>query len=277
MLAKNKRTSDTWYLRFYEAVDDKRIYRKVRLGTVHEFPRRRDAERAAEVLRGKINSEVRSPETLNALITHYRKHELTTTHKAFSTVETNGSFIKLYVSPKWVDVKLTDVRTVAVEQWLHTLPLAPATRTKVKAVFSALFAHAVRNEWVTHNPILAVRSSSERLAEKDVLDPMEFAALLGQLSICHRAMVLLAGSTGLRRSEFVGLRWNEVDCLAQQVSVTRSCVKNRFGKTKTRGSKKPVPLHPVVLDALQVWRQESLYVDAQDFIFASVRMNGRNH
>jgi integrase len=92
---KNKSTDDTWYLRFYEDVDGQRVYRKKRIGTVRQFPHLRDAEKAALSLRAKINSAVRSPETVDALIAHYLKHELTTERKSFSTVEVNTSFLRL--------------------------------------------------------------------------------------------------------------------------------------------------------------------------------------
>src|SRR5665213_676541 len=67
MLAKNKTTENTWFLRFYEDRGGKRVYRKHRLGTVRDLPHRRDAEKAAHSLRAKINTEVRSPETVNDL------------------------------------------------------------------------------------------------------------------------------------------------------------------------------------------------------------------
>jgi integrase len=271
---KNKTTEDTWFLRYYEEVQGKRVYRKQRIGTVVEYPHRRHAEKAALSLRSKINSEVRSPETVNNLIAHYSKHELTTERKSFSTVEVNGSFIKLYVAPKWGTMKLSEVRTVAVEKWLSALPKSPATRTKIKAVFSALFSHAIRHEWVQHNPIKAVRCSAKRLREKDVLTPSEFAALLGQLIVRDKAIVMLAGSTGLRRSEFIGLRWSDIDHNRKEIAVTKSCVRNRFGNTKTEASGKPVPLHPAVWDALTAWRKESRYQSEADFLFPSDRLKG---
>src|SRR5271163_4240641 len=98
MLVKNKTTSDTWFLRFYEDVRGKRVYRKQRIGTVREFPHRRDAEKAVLTLRAKINSEVRSPETVNDLVSHYQKHELTPGRKAFATIETHLTLTKLYIS-----------------------------------------------------------------------------------------------------------------------------------------------------------------------------------
>ena len=63
-------------------------------------------------------------------------------------------------------------------------------------------------------------------------------------------MVILAGSTGLRRSELVALTWSDIDLELMQVNVRRSCVRNHFGDTKTEASRKPVPLHPSVAKTL---------------------------
>ena len=271
---KNKSTDDTWFLRFYEEADGRRVYRKQRIGTVREFPHRRDAEKAALSLRVKINSEVRSPETVDELIAHYTKHELTTERKAFSTVEVTKNFMKLYITPTWGGKKLSEVRTVAVEKWLSALKKSPGTRTKVKAIFSALFSHAVRNEWISSNPIYAVRSSAKRLREKDVLEPSEFTALFAQLTVRDRAMVMLAGTTGLRRSEFIALPWGDIDTGRMEIAITKSCVRNHIGNTKTEASRKPVPLHPAVLESLLQWKAESRYQGNADFLFPSDRLKG---
>lgn len=271
---KNKSTDDTWFLRFYEEAGGRRVYRKQRIGTVTEFPLRRDAEKAVLSLRANINSEVRSPATVSELLAHYTKHELTTERKAFSTVEVNKNFLKLYVTPTWGSMKLSAVHTVAVEQWLSKLPKSPATRTKIKAVFSALFSHAIRHEWVSSNPIRAVRCSAKRVREKDVLEPAEFAALLAQLTVRDKAMVMLAGSTGLRRSEFIGLRWSDINSETMEIAVTKSCFRNRIGDTKTEASHRPVPLHPAVLGSLLQWRGVSHYQADTDFLFPSDRLKG---
>lgn len=59
-----------------------------------------------------------------------------------------------------------------------------------------------------------------------------------------------------------------------EIHVLRSCVRNRFGKTKTEASCRPVPLHPIVLNALLSWRAESLYPTETDFLFPSIRLKG---
>jgi hypothetical protein len=131
---------------------------------------------------------VRSPETLNDLITHYKQHELTLERKAFATVDAHTVYIKNYVAPKWGVCKLSEVKTVAVEQWLESLPLAPASQSKIRNIMSAIFSHGIRHEWFTFNPISKVRCSAKRLREPDVLTPLEFQALLLELSLREQVM-----------------------------------------------------------------------------------------
>jgi integrase len=124
------------------------------------------------------------------------------------------------------------------------------------------------------NPISKVRCSAKRLREPDVLTPGEFQMLLKELSLRERVMVMLAGSTGLRRSELFALRWSDINFFTMEVAVTRSCVRNRFGTVKTEASGKPVPLHQSVCDLLVEWRKESPYNSDDNFLFPSLRMNG---
>ena len=122
-LAKNKRADDSWFFRYYEDVAGKRVHRNLRIGTVRDFPRRRDAEKAVLTLRSNINSGVRSPETVGDLVAHYRKHELTLERKTYATVEAHESYLTLHILPKWNDYRLSEVKTVAVEQWLESFDL----------------------------------------------------------------------------------------------------------------------------------------------------------
>ena len=81
-LVKNKKADDSWFFRYYEFVAGERVHRNLRVGTVREFPRRLDAEKAVLSLRSTINSGVCSPKTVHELVAHYRKHELTLERKA---------------------------------------------------------------------------------------------------------------------------------------------------------------------------------------------------
>jgi integrase len=272
---KNRNTADTWFFRYYEYAGNRRVYRKTKIGTAREFPRRADAEKAVLSLRVNINSAVRLPETVTELIAHYKKHELSEdSEKRFSTRSVYTSFLKKYVEPEWGHLRLEQVKTVAVETWLRSLDYAPGTKAKVRNIMSALFAHAKRHGMVLTNPIQGVRCSSKRRRDPDVLTAEEFRALLDQLPQQEGVMVLLAGTTGLRRSELIALKWEDIDFKSLEIRVNKSWVRGYLGETKTSGSAKPLPLHAAVATALQNWKMSTPYGRPEDFLFPSVRKNG---
>ena len=271
---ERKSHPDVWVFRWYENTSGKRTYKKKIIGSVTQLRNRREAERAVVALRCSINVDAGTPQNICDLAAHYRVHELTQEKKSFSTIDNHRHLFKRYIEPRWGSHRLGAVRTMEVEEWLHSLPLAPSSRAKLKCVLSVLYNHAIRYEWLTFNPISRVRTSQKRLRDKDVLTPEEFQQLVQQLSVRDRAMVLLIGSTGLRRSEMIALTWSDLNIRTMEVNVLRSCVRNRIGKTKTDSSCRPVPLHPLVLNALLEWRAKSPYSTDLDFLFPSVRFKG---
>jgi integrase len=132
-----------------------------------------------------------------------------------------------------------------VEAWLDRLCgangklLAPGTRSKIRNMMSALFSHGIRHQWVITNPITGVRTSAKRQRQPEILTPEEFTALVGTLKRRERVMVLIAGSTGLRRGELIALRWQDIDFVNLQADVTRSIWRNRVGETKRRPARSP--------------------------------------
>jgi len=62
--------------------------------------------------------------------------------------------------------------------------------------------------------------------------------------------------------------------------ITRSSRHWRRGgnlkSTKTEASVKPLPMPPSLKGALLEWRSPSLYNQAEDFVFASKRLKGKN-
>jgi integrase len=129
-------------------------------------------------------------------------------------------------------------------------------------------------EWASTNPITAVRTSAKRVRTPDILSPEEFQALLLELSLRERVMVMLDGSTGLRRGELFVLRWRDIDFELMQASVTHSIWHNVEGDAKTEASRKPVPLHPLVIVELKQWKLATLYHSDDDYLFPSIVKNG---
>jgi integrase len=88
-------------------------------------------------------------------------------------------------------------------------------------------------------------------------------------------MVFLAAATGLRFSELRGLQWQDVDFEAGVLNLRRGVVRNHVTELKTRASRKPVPLHPALVEALRILRTTTAYKEPSHWVFASASAKGR--
>ena len=102
-----------------------------------------------------------------------------------------------------------------------------------------LFNHGRRHDLCERNPIEWVRQSAKRRIAPDILTTNEVRNLLANLRFRERTLILLAVTTGLRRSEIFALKWKDVDSEAKQIHVTRSIVQNVVGICKTESSLYP--------------------------------------
>ncbi len=271
--------ASSWFTTRPRPTSGAQLYKRKFVGTVIELPKRKDAEKAVQQLRVDANEGTAfGPMNVEQLAAHYKSDELP--GKAYSTVENYKMIINKQIEPRWGKHPISSILGVDVENWLKKLkrldgkPASPATKSKIRNVMSALFAHAMRNGWTSNNPITSVRTSSERLADPEMLTPEEVRALMGELEHRERTMVLVAASTGIRRGELIALRWNDLDLESGTAFITKSVWRNVEGKTKTRASKRPVPLPQLVVNELKERRKASLYNTNGDYLFPSVMKNG---
>jgi integrase len=260
---------DVWVFRFRDGESN----RKERIGTVEQFPTKTSARKACESLRRNINRDTRSPRTVAELVTHYTEKELP--NKTPYTAEVYTGYLKTWILPKWGGHSLADVRTVAVEAWLGTLPLANGTRAKLRNLMHALFNHAIRWEFFSSNPITLVRQSAKRERTPDVLTVDEIGRLLPELSDVWRTAVFVAVTTGLRVSELLALKWADVNFDLGEIILTRGIVRQQIGTMKTEASRKPLPLDSGLADVLTGWRGLCPYNQDSDYIFGSPDMHGK--
>jgi integrase len=182
----------------------------------------------AELNSGKARTSSSSI-TVAQLCDHFEQRELgkDNTWRSYSTKKTYQAYLTRWVLPHWQHYELAEVRTIQVESWLRRLPLAKSSCAKIRNLMSVLFNHARRYELFDHNPIYLVRQSAKRRRAPTVLMPHEIKAMLDNLRIRARTLVLLAVSTGLRRSELFGLKWGDIDLVQGTMNVTRSSLRGR--------------------------------------------------
>lgn len=243
------------------------------IGNVLELRTKAAALQACESLRSTINRETINPKRFGELATHYTEKELPT--KTPYTSEVYGGYLKTWILPQWKDHGLSDIRTVAVEEWLKTLPLADGTKAKLRNLMHSMYNHAMRWEFTDRNPITLVRQSSKRTTAPEVLTVAELNALLKELDEPWRTAVFVAVTTGLRVSELLALRWEDVDFTTEEIRPCRGVVRQNLGVMKTEASRKPLPLDDGIAQVLLRWRSVCPFNQGTDYIFGSLAKGGK--
>jgi len=282
---RDKRRSgpDVWVFRWREiGTDGKSVQRKAVIGTVVKLPSEASALKAAQALRIDANQQTpradSRPSTIAELIEHYRLKELIEDdqgRKAHSTRAAYECYLNGWIVPRWGNHRLPQVKSVAVEEWLGSIERARGTKAKIRNIMSALFSHAMRYEWADRNPIRLVRQSAKREKIPDVLELHELQALLSKLAVRERTLVLLDAATGLRVSELLALRWDDIDFENLEIRVTESIWHQVVGVCKTEASARPVPMDSYMAEDLLRWRKTCAYPMESDWVFASPTMKGK--
>lgn len=289
---------EVWIFRWREiGPDGVRRSRKVVIGTTKQFRSETAAWDRVEQLNLNINLD-RSvdspcPRSFGELVEHFSTNELPEADdpdgegRAFSTKDNYRWYLKRWITPKWSGFALSEIKAVNVENWLGKLRIEPTkqcpegkkaangTKKKIRDLMHLVYQHAIRYEWAERNPISDVRQSGKREHVPDILEVDELAVLLNALELRERVAVFVDFGTGARRGELQGFKWGDIDFAKAILYPKRSIVKQHVGKLKTEASDKPMPLSPLLIRDLLLWRQETPYAIDADYVFASSVKKGK--
>ena len=178
-----------------------------------------------------------------------------------NTYKEYEGLIQRYVKPKLGVMRLCDLRPLNVQKFYGELSeqnLSPRTVRYTHSVLTSAFKQAVRWRMLAHNPCDSVDLPRKGSSEMQSLTPAEAARFLKEAeSDRWSALFVLALATGLRPSEYLGLKWADVDLERGVINVQRSLHWRSFrtgdwyfGEPKTPRSRRRIPLPVSVLRAL---------------------------
>ena len=289
----SRKSGDVFEYRYYRTrVDGERVAANFVVGSVAELKTEAGAWAKVRKMSFDPNSPANvsvKPITFGELAKDYIRVELANDQtsaaipKAHSTVETYRRYTNRHILPRWETIRASEMEPVAIQDWLRELRtgsnLSNSTLVKVRNVMVAIFKHAQRYGFLPRtqeaNPMLFVRQSSASNYEPVVLTLSQCVDIMAYLTGMHRVLVLADAATGLRISEILALRWSDIDTAHSCIRVARAYVYGKFGPPKSKASKKPVPLHPLLAASLDAWRKETMYASNDDFVFPSIRLKGR--
>jgi site-specific recombinase XerD len=150
-----------------------------------------------------------------------------------------------------VEIHTSELRRFLAEEATHRP--APSSQARTVAALRCFFRFCVESDYLERDPAHVLRTPKKREALPDVLDRAELSRLLdvpgreGVWTRVHagkverdRLLLALFAYGGLRRSELLGLDWDDVD-------LDRRLIRVRNAKG---GRQRVVPIHPGIVPLL---------------------------
>ncbi len=164
--------------------------------------------------------------------------------------------LRKYLIPAFGEMPLRDLNALALQKYFSGLGASPVggdTVLKIKEVLSSVLGSAVRYDLLTKNPMLAVQIPRNKVVnkkkQKPHVTPEEFQQLIECMTEPYATMIYVAVFSGLRVSELVGLKWEDVHNDALTVDERHS--RGNWSITKTTGSATTIGVAPEVIDSIR--------------------------
>jgi integrase len=175
------------------------------------------------------------------------------------------------------------IEPLEVEKWLREVKKAQSledpTLDKIRRVMNLVYKHGQRYGLIPRdasaNPMNWVRQKTTSGYTAVIMNPRQAFEILLNIPEPRRTLVLTDAATALRVSEILGLMWMDLDFADQVIEVKRAYVWAQFKVPKSKASKAPVPMHPVLAGFLMAWRERTPYAKDGDYVFPSFRLKGK--
>lgn len=258
---------DTWELNVNLGRDPVTRRRHRRFLTVRG--KKSDAERAlTAALAERDNGIDVSPgkitvgEYLKRWLRDYATHNV-----ALTTMARYSGIVENHLIPALGGMRLRELRPAHIQaaygRWLEK-GLSARSVVQHHRILKEALSHAVKWQFLAHNPCNAVEPPRARRLEMRVLSPEELKrALAAADGSSYGALIHLAAMTGMRQGELLGLRWRDVDLESRVIHVQQTVqwLPGRgfvFGQPKTPRSRRAIALSVESVQRLRVHRQRCL-------------------
>lgn len=288
------RKGDRWYAIVYEGLDP--VTGKERRRWQPAGTSREDAERLAASLAAELNG--RQDDARSLTLGVYLTARWLPAKKvalAHSTWDGYRRKVERHILPTLGKVPIRRLRPHHLERLydekLHPKngkrPLAPKTVLEIHLIIRGALNDAVRRGMVTRNVALVAHAPKTRSIPK--VEPQAWTApelrTFLRAAAGHRlfpALWLLA-NTGMRRSELLGLQWDDIDLDGAVASVNRGLVSVGYelheSRGKTTNSRRAIDLDATTVQVLAAWKawqaseRGAVGIESTGWVFADVDGN----
>jgi integrase len=184
-----------------------------------------------------------------------------------NTLESYNRMLDLNVRPLLGKRRLSSIKPHDIQR-IYTAILERGLMARsveyTNAVLSSAFKQAVKWQMLHSNPCDAVDLPKKQRAEMKAFSPKQAALFLQAAKESkHYVLLTFALVTGMRPSEYLALRWSDLDLQKGTATVQRSVTQRPgggfvFGETKTKRSRRTIPLPESLVKELKHYRAAQL-------------------
>jgi integrase len=186
---------------------------------------------------------------------------------AASSRERTLGVLKNHLLPVFGKCSLRELSMSTLQQYfshLGTKPLSHESRDKIRDVMSAVMRYAIECGLLIRNPMENVRMPRDRRGRrqmrKQYLTPKQFEELLALVSEPYATMFYVAIYTGLRVSELIGLKWEDIH--ESSITIDERCCRGDWGSPKSEASNATIAVNRCVIERIHRLRLLTVEVKA---------------
>ncbi len=207
------------------------------------------------------------PTTLGSFIEYLRVEKRSSEHTLLAYQRDLEQFSD-YLLSDYEEEDLTEVKTIMIRDWVMMLSESGLESKSINRKISSLrsfYKFALRTGVIKTSPVDSIKSLKvpkrvvRTISEDDmstVLDPSLY--IDENNGERDRMIVLTFYTTGMRRSELINLKWDDIDEVGRKIRV--------LGK---RNKERLIPVSDRWLNEISVWRQKVAEVGGnRTFVFA---------
>ncbi|WP_152032906.1 Arm DNA-binding domain-containing protein [Mariprofundus sp. EBB-1] len=182
-----------------------------------------------------------------------------------STYASYESVIRHNLIPSFGELRLADLSTLAIRQWLGGLTVSNKRINNILIPLRGILDDAFADGAIDRNPMDRIKNLEVRQEDPEPFSLDEQERILAVLPDQGRNLIQFAFWTGLRTSELIALEWGDIDLVRGTAYVQRACVRGELKYPKTSAGKREVMLFPQALEALENQKQFSFKKGKQIF------------
>jgi integrase len=185
---------------------------------------------------------------------------------ASSTRERYEGVIRNYLYPAFANSCLRDLTTLEIQRYFSGTTLSTLgqeSKDKIRDVLSSILRSAVGYSLLVKNPVEGVRLPTGKRGKRTAkphITPEQFEQLVNEIAEPYSTMVYVAVYTGLRVSELIGLRWDDVH--ADSITVDERYCRGDWGKPKSDCSNATIGVDRSVTERIERLKSLTVIVKA---------------